>query len=457
MQEQRPSLLALLVSQDERTQGEIIAGYNDCAREHEEDAALSPRTFRRWLTADVQTQPRPAQRRVARFYWGFAMAQLLEPAPPEMLNPKTVAETRSATLVQPIVRPLGHGFEAESLSVSPSIERQISMATRRAARFTAFAEARNIGGETVAQLRDQVSELARACIRDPLHVIIGDLIETQDTVFTLLEGKQKPTQTRDLYVLAGIVSGLLAKTSHDLGHSHDAMTQARTVYVCADNADNNGLRAFARSMQSLIAYWAGRPQEAVRYAIAGSEVAGNVTGSTTAWLPSLEARAWAQLSDADKAHDAIGRARDARERITPDDLDTMGGILTFPLAKQRYYAAGALVYLDGEAAEGGGEATAALELYEQGDIADRSYGDEAGARAELAVARIQEGDLDGAYEAVGPVFDLPPERRNNGIVASAMRVHLALRDPRFTGSAVARNARGEIEDFCQRPVAALPR
>ena len=393
------------------------------------------------------------------------MGRLLEPASPELLAPGGDRPAASGTVLDrleispapapppPVSSDTDGGFSDPRFSV----ERKMSMATRRAARFTALAESQNIGAETVDQLRDQVAELARAYVRDPLITIVGELVETQDAVFTLLEGKQKPGHTRDLYLLAGIVSGLLAKTSHDLGHSHDAMTQARTVYVCADNADHQGLRAFARAMQSLIAYWAGRPQEAVRYAEAGAQFARDLTGSLTAWLPSLEARAWAQLSDAEQTRRAVGRAEHARELVQPDDLDAVGGLLTFPVAKQHYYAAGSFVYLDGESARSQSEASSALDLYEHGNADDRSFSDEAGARAELALARARDGEIDGAYDAITPVLDLPPERRIGGIVTSAMRVHAALRAPRFANSQVARNARDEIEDFTRRPIAALPR
>src|SRR6266540_4120044 len=385
------------------------------------------------------------------------MGQLLEPAPPELLAPGGDRPATSDPVLDrlaispapapaPAPPPMSSDADGDFFDPQFSVERQMSMATRRAARFTALAESQNIGAETVGQLRDQVGELARAYVRDPLN-----------TIFTLLEGKQKPGHTRDLYVLAGIVSGLLAKTSHDLGHAHEAMTQARTIYVCADNADHQGLRAFARAMQSLIAYWAGRPQEAVRYAKAGAQFARELTGSLTAWLPALEARAWAQLSDAERTLRAIGRAESARELVQPDDLDAVGGLLTFPVAKQHYYAAGSFVYLDGESARGQREASSALDLYERGNSEDRSFSDEAGARAELAIARVLDGEIDGAYDAITPVLDLPPERRIGGIVTSAMRVHAALRSPRFANSAVARDARDEIEGFTRRPVAALPR
>lgn len=88
--------------------------------------------------------------------------------------------------------------------------------------------------------------------------------------------------------MAGVVTGMVAKASQDLGKFHDAMTLARTTYVCADNADHPGMRAWARNLQALIAFWAGRPQESVRFAQAGADIGGPVTGSVMAWLASSE-------------------------------------------------------------------------------------------------------------------------------------------------------------------------
>lgn len=446
-----PTLLATLVANDERTQEEIAEGFLRCARDNQEDATLSVRTLHRWIAGDVQTTPRPAQRRVARRYWGYPMTTLLSPAP---VNDQAAPATQPLTV--PDANLAEPGNAADAGPDSTSLERQVTMSTRRAARFTAFAETHNVGPEALDQLRDDVGVLANDYIREPLMSIMGDLVQTQEIVFLLLEGKQKPAQTRDLYLLAGLVSGLLAKASQDLGRHHDAMTQARTMFVCADNADHHGLRAWARGLQSLIAYWAGRPQEAVRYARSGADLAANLTGTVTAWLPSLEARAWALLSAADETAAAIGRAADHRARHQPDDLDQIGGLLSFPVAKQHYYAAGAYVFLDGEQGNAQREAATAIELYGSGDPQHRSYSDEAGAHADLALSRVTDGELDGAREALAPVLDLAPERRIGGIVASAARVHDALRGRPYAASPAARSLREQIEAFCQVPAAALP-
>lgn len=456
MPERRLTLLAVLVNRDDRTLNEVIKQFEQCGRENDEDATLSVRTLRRWLTGDVRTEPRPSQRRVARLLWGFPMSQLLAPAPPEMLVSPTMGAPVQA-LTEPLATAGGHGTEiaGEREVLASALERQVAMAARRAARFTTFAEIDNVGPEAIEQLQEDVVHLANAYIRDPLALLMSDLIDTQETVFRLLEGKQKPAYAKDLYLLAGVVSGMFSKASHDLGRAHEAMTHARALYVCAENAGHDGLRAWARGLQSLIAYWAGRPEQAVRYARTGAEGSVNLRGSVAAWLPALEARAWAALSNDQEAATALSVAMDKRAEHAPDDLDAIGGILGFPAAKQSYYAAGTYVRMTGEQRHAESEALTALSLYENGQPSERSFSDEAGARAELALARIHSDHLEGVREALTPVLALAPDRRIGGIVVSAERVHRALSSKEHVSSAVARDLREEIELFCRVPAAAL--
>ncbi|MGH3977690.1 MAG: hypothetical protein ACRDRZ_01620 [Pseudonocardiaceae bacterium] len=74
----------------------------------------------------------------------------------------------------------------------------------------------------------------------------------------------------------------MANASHDLGDTHAGMTQARAAYVCADNAGHDGLRAWVRGLQSLVAYWAGWPHEALRCTQLGAEAAARATGTAAA-------------------------------------------------------------------------------------------------------------------------------------------------------------------------------
>ncbi|MBT8226019.1 MAG: hypothetical protein HKP61_16670 [Dactylosporangium sp.] len=455
------TLLAVLVGQDERTHADIVQRFEQCARTNGENATLSLRTLRRWMSGQIRTAPHPSQRRVARLFWGRPMIELLAPppaqrpvAPPRgelIATPGTGATARPGP-AQPPVTSRG---DAASPMID-TLERQVAMATRRAARFMTFAEIDNVGPEAIAQLQDDVIHLANAYNRDPLAEILRELPNLQETAFRLLEGRQKPAFTRDLYLLASIISGMIAKASHDLGQPHDAMAHARTMYVCADNAGHQGLCAWARGLQSLISYWAGRPQEAIRHAQHGATIAAGRSGSVSSWLPALEARSWALVSAHHEAAEALGRADDQRAAGEPDDLDTIGGLFAFPPAKQRYYAAGTYVHLSGEHGYAQAEALSALDQFEHGRTADRSYSDEAGARAELALARVHTSDVDGAQEALTRVLELPPERRIDGILISTTRVHQALSRRQLTDSPTTRNLQEAIESFCRLPAAALP-
>ncbi|MFF3671605.1 hypothetical protein [Microtetraspora malaysiensis] len=363
--------------------------------------------------------------------------------------PRTVPEAK-ATSITP-TRP-------QVLSTDAHWERQVEMAARRALRFAVTVEGSNVGPETLDQLREEVVRLARAYPQQPLPVLLGDLIELQDVAFRLLEGRQRPTETTEMYLLAGAVSGMLAKASHDLGDPHSAMTQARTAFICADNAEHNGLRAWTRGLQSMIAYWAGWPNDAVRYAEAGAELAAQTQGTASVWLPAQEARVWAILGDEARANEAISNAHKARERAQNDDLDAIGGIMTFSRPRQLYYAADAYVWLPGAEEHADRFAAEALEAYAQAAPSERSFSDEAGAHTDQALARVNRGDLDGAADALRPVLDLPASQRIGGILSSLMRVHTALRAPSNRTAVVARDLQLEIESYSQMPAsAALPR
>lgn len=74
---------------------------------------------------------------------------------------------------------------------------------------------------------------------------------------------------RDLYVVAGWLSGLAGHVSLDLGDRSAAATHVRTVVQCAEISEHSPLRAWARSFQSLAAYWAGDYRRARDHAQAG--------------------------------------------------------------------------------------------------------------------------------------------------------------------------------------------
>jgi len=283
----------------------------------------------------------------------------------------------------------------------------------------------------------------------------------QDTTFTLLEGRQRPRETRDLYILGALFSGMLAKAAHDVRDPYTAMTHARTGLLCARNAESAPLAAWIGGIQSLVAFWAGRPHEALAYAQAAAAEGG--TGTVAVWLASSEGRAWAMLGNEADSLRAIERADDLREHVQADELDALGGMCLFTTARQLYYAADACASLPDPAGRAGvmhGRAEAyagqAVTAYESAPPAERSFGDEAGSRTDLAIARVRAGDLEGAREAATPVLDLPVTQRINGVVRSLTSVHRAI-TASATDSRVAGDLQEEIEAYCRTPAPALPR
>ena len=228
--------------------------------------------------------------------------------------------TLSAVSVGPILSS-EHGTSREAL------ERQVALAARRSLSFSSEIGGSNTTVETLEQITDEVRRLATAYQLQALPSLVADFVHIQDVTFRLLEGRQRPDQSRALYILATAASGIMANASHDLGDNYAAMTHARTAYMCADNADHDSLRTWVRGMQSMVSYWAGWPHDAVRYARLGASSAASIRGTAAVWLAALEGRAWAALGNDEEVRASVHRAEEARERVVPNEIDELGGSL----------------------------------------------------------------------------------------------------------------------------------
>ncbi|MGH3998576.1 MAG: hypothetical protein ACRDTJ_14070 [Pseudonocardiaceae bacterium] len=412
MIEQEPprTRLEQLLRQQHVTLEEFRKNYQRAAK----GAVLSERQAYRWVAGELRGLPYPQAQATLEEMFGEPVARLL--GPPYGIGALAPTRCRNGTVPQ------------RGTARTDWEGQVIAMSADRARDFLTRIEASNIGTETLAQLIDDLRRLVIAYEHQPLPTLLGDLVDTQDRAFVLLEGRQRPEQTRDLYLIAGIACGLMARASHDLGAAHDAMTQARTGYACADNAGHDGLRAWTRGLQALITYRSGRLEESVRYAQSGAEAAARSHGTAGVWLASNEARALAALHRLDDTHAALARAADARDRVQPDELDSLGGLCTFSQPRQLYYAADALSW-GGQAEANRTErlASDALDAYAGAPAQDRAFGGVAGTRSALAVARVFRGEIDGAAEALAPVLELPVAQRIHGIVTSVEHVRAALR------------------------------
>ncbi|SDS48848.1 XRE family transcriptional regulator [Actinopolymorpha singaporensis] len=280
------TVLEHLIRQRDQTYDEVAEAFETLARQTgERGASMSARHLRR-LASGQRTGMTPVTRRVLQAMFGRPAAELVAPYAP------TGPAAASGPATGPAFGPdheTAFGQDAHDLEI-------LERSARRARAFGLLVARTALGEESLDQVYAEVRQLTHAYQQRPLPRILGTLAATQDLLFTLLEGPQHPAHVRRLHFAAALVSGMLAKLAHDRVDAPNAMAHAYAAFVCADLADHNGLRAWARGLQSVVAYWIGRPHDAIRYAQAGADYA--TTDGTEVWLHASEARALAVLTRA---------------------------------------------------------------------------------------------------------------------------------------------------------------
>ncbi|WP_410597226.1 hypothetical protein [Amycolatopsis sp. lyj-23] len=374
---------------------------------------MSERQGYRWMVGEVRSLPYAHARAALEEIFGESVERLFGPA-------------HGSGLVQQ--SPIVHAGSFPSYPERHEWRRKvIALSAMRARDFLRRTEVPNVGPETINQLADDIRALTVRYQQEPLETLLADMSHAQEQAFFLLEGRQKPAQTRELYLLAGVSSGLMARASHDTGSADDAMVHARAAFSAADNAGHDGLKAWVKGLQSLIAYWARRYNESIKYAREGFEFTHASRNTAAVWLAAGEARSLAALGRFEEAQVAVDRATEARYRVRRDDLDELGGFCTFTRPRQLYYAAEALAWAGSEKADQAEHiALEAIDAYERAPAADRAFGDEAGTRCALAIARIGRGEYEGANTAMAEVLELPPPQRTHGIIAAVEYVEEVL-------------------------------
>ena len=338
------------------------------------------------------------------------------------------------------------GFPASAALDRLSERALVQAAAHQSSAHAEWAEASNVGEATLEQLDANVRSIATDYVHVPPLPMFAEMLRVRDRVYWLLAGRQKPAATARLHLLAGMLCGLLANVSTDLGYRDAAAEQARAAWAYGDIIGHNGLRAWTRGMQALIEYWSGRPQHAVRLA----QSAGRFADSATALVRvhSIEARAWSLLGDPREASRCLDAASDARGSVTDDDElhDEVGGVFGFADTKNCCYAGAAFIHL-GQADAALAATSRAVELYAAGPAAQRSYGAESLARVDMAMAYLLKRRLDGAADSLAPVLAIPAGLRIAQLADRLADVRVRLADPEFRGAREARALRDRIDDF----------
>ncbi len=213
------TLLEALVRQRQLSWDEAADLVVKTANNHEDiRISLSGRHLGRLARGERSgNRPNPATRRALQYTFNRPID--------ELLGPYTLSDL-------PVVGEPKRGTEASEV---------LTVAADRARRF--MTSLQTLSDESLQLIHDDVRDLALAYPTRPLPEILGHLVSGQESVFSLLERPQRPTHARHLYFLSAVLSGLLAKASHDLADPHAALAQSRTAWLCAEQADHDGLRA----------------------------------------------------------------------------------------------------------------------------------------------------------------------------------------------------------------------
>lgn len=327
----------------------------------------------------------------------------------------------------------------------------IMAAAHQSSEHAGWAETTNVGEATLEQLDADVFRIANDYVHVPPLPMVIEMLRIRRRVYRLLEGHQKPADTAHLYLLAGILCGLLANASTDLGYHDAAAEQARAAWAYAEITGHNGLRAWTRGMQSLIEYWSERPRQAARLAQGAQRFADSTTAKVR--LFTIEARMWARLGNLEESNRCIRAAAEAHETTAADTLhDEIGGVFGFNDAKSHYYAGATYIHL-GQADLALNATRQAIDLYTSGPADQRSYGAESLARIDSAMAHLLKGSLDGAIDALQPVLALPVDKRIAQLNERLTGVRHRIAYPAFRDAQEAHDLDERIEEFCTTPAA----
>ncbi len=322
----------------------------------------------------------------------------------------------------------------------------IMAAAHESSEHAGWAETTNVGKTTLEQLDADVFRIANDYVHVPPLPLVIEMLRIRRRVYRLLEGHQKPADTVHLYMLAGILCGLLSNASTDLGYHDAAAEQARAAWAYAEITGHNGLRAWTRGMQALIEYWSERPRQATRLAQGAQRYADSTTAKIR--LFHIEARMWSRLGNLGETTRCVRAAADARESVTADTLhDEIGGVFGFNDAKSHYYAGATYIHL-GQADPALDATRQAIELYTNGPADQRSYGAESLARIDSAMAHLLKGSLDGAIDALQPVLALPVNKRIAQLDDRLTSVRHRIAYPAFRDAHEAHDLDERIEEFC---------
>jgi hypothetical protein len=300
------------------------------------------------------------------------------------------------------------------------VERSIMLAARETSEHAMNAGAWAVSEATIEQLSDDAARIAREFGGLPPATAVSETLRVRDLAVGLLDRTRRPAQHSELYLVIAQAAALLASESIDLGLWVEAMRYARAADTYGEVIGHNGVRCYSRTLQATIAYWTGRPGEAVAHAAVAVSLA--PVGVARVRAQCVLARAWAHQGAEEEVRAAVGAAHDARADQGSDELhDVVGGEFGFSSAQQARCDGTAWLQVQHpiEAIEA---ARRALALVAHDSSSAPWSTVEAEARVDLATCLVLAGDVDAVPETLAPLWQMPAPWRRAGLLGRVEKV-----------------------------------
>jgi hypothetical protein len=337
----------------------------------------------------------------------------------------------------------GHG---ESGGLLPEAGELVNLAARESLAHAAAAELSDAGPTLLELFGADVTRLARAYLHEAPTPMFTELARMRRDACELLARRLRPAQRVRVLLVAGQVCGLLANASLDLGSPYAAAVQARAAWTYALAACHDGLSAWIRGLQAMIAYWSQDHNAAMSFAREGQRFASSATARTR--LYAIEALACATVGAQREALAALQAAERAQQcgNGTDEVHDVIAGEFGFAPAKRSYLAGSTYIRL-GRPRQAIASAETAIRLYQGGPATERSYGNEALARVDLVSGYLFADDLEAACQSAAGIFELPHDQRIDGLSRRLHSVGGLLRSPRYQRTPQALELIERIDEF----------
>lgn len=385
------------------------------------------RQYERWLKANgVKTAPFDPSSRVLERMFQRPVGDLLRPVSEEPAAEQEVSEWPSSP---PVLN-----------------ESELLMTARDAASHSGEAAALRLDELTLDQLNDDLVSLSQKYGVTAPDEVFREANGLLRQVQLNLDRTRSPEQHTRLYYAAAQASALLAAVSFDLGALTPAMSFARSAAQYGKTIDYGPVQAYSYGAMAFMAFWDGRPSEAVRLAQRAQNF-GGLGDTARRRLYAIEARAHGHLRADDQAHAAIRAALDQTSGRRDELHDDVAGEFGFDSARTAMSnATTCLLLRDPTGAEE--FATTALDLFAarpEGEVPIAVSGPGA---VDLARARIMQNEVEGAQEALVQVFLVPPSWRGSGMMERMVAARIELTHIQFRGSPTAASLAEQIEEFC---------